>query len=819
MSQATARFRRVLDRLRNRPLLHDLGRYDAVVQRIAALGRELEPLADDTLRRRGAELRVRPTTADDPVDAFALAREAARRTVGMFPYEEQVLAALALDEGHVVEMQTGEGKTLAAVLPAFARALDGQGVHVLTFNDYLARRDATWMGPIYEFLGLTVGHVREGLSPDERRRAYAADVTYVTAKEAGFDFLRDCRACQPGDIVHRPLHQAIVDEADSLMVDEARSPLVLAADGRTREGSPRRMAALVRRLEPGRDYVLDDNGRNVELTDRGLDRASAALGCGDLIEARNLAALTELNCALFAEALLRCDVDYIVRNGRIRIVDEHTGRVARDRHWPDGLQAALEAKEDLARRADGTILGSITLQHFLRLYPRLCGMTGTALSATEELHEFYDVRVAEIPTRLPCRRRDLPDVLYTYDAAKLDGLVAEIRAEHDRGRPVLVGTGSVEESERLASRLTEAGVPHRVLNAKNDEREAAIVAEAGAPGAVTISTNMAGRGTDIRLGGADQTAREQVVALGGLYVIGTQRHESTRIDRQLRGRAGRQGDPGESRLFVSLEDDLVVRHGIDRVIPAKLVPERCPAALDNPVLRREVARVQRIVEGQNFDIRRALYRYSAQIEDQRIRVAERRRRLLDGSSPRRLATTDAETHDALCARVGRPVVEDVERRVTLFHLDRLWSLHLADLTDLRDGIHLERLGGRDPLTEFGLRAVDLYHELDRRLDEAVVRTMRTSRITADGIDLEREGLLGPSSTRTYMVHDDPFRDALGVQLLGPGNFGLAAAAALFTTAGPLLIGWGLYNRYVRRRAPRAVRQSEETGQERAREVP
>jgi preprotein translocase subunit SecA len=777
----------------------DLASYRRRLAEMGPWAGRLARASDRDLRDRSREIRTRArggTPLDDlEVEAFALVREAAARTLGLGPFDVQVLAALAMQRGHLVEMQTGEGKTLAAIFPAFLRALGGRGVHVLTFNDYLARRDAAWMGPLYRFLGLTVSAVQEGMSPGQRRRAYAADVTYVTAKEAGFDLLRDLLCREPGDLVQRPFHFALVDEADSLLVDEARVPLVIAAGESRKEDSSYRMAEIVRRLEPEIHYRIDEYGRNVDLTEAGMQRAESLLGCGDLLAAENLDALTEINCALHAASLLTRDIDYILRHGKIEMVDEFTGRLVEDRHWPDGLQAALEAKEGLEHRPEGRVLGSISLQHFLQLYPGLCGMTGTAQPAAEELEDLYGLDLVVIPPNRPCIRRDLPDVVFTHQEAKTRGLVEEIRRVHATGRPILVGTLSVAESDRLARALRDAGVTCRVLNARTDEREAGIVARAGAPGAVTISTNMAGRGTDIRLGGEHEEERERVVALGGLYVIGTNRHESVRIDQQLRGRAGRQGDPGSTRFFVSLEDDLIVRYGIERLIPPRLWPDNQDTPLSSPLIRREIARVQRIVEGQNFEIRRTLYRYSEQVEQQRKRLHRRRREiLLDREPAGRFAAAEPELHAEICARVGAEAVRRAERQASLFHIDRLWCEHLRAIADLREGIHLLRVGGRDPLTEFLHRVVDFFHEMQRRIDEDLVRTLRDATITERGIDLEKEGLEAPSSTWTYLINDDPFRDQLGVQLAG--NTGFAAAAALYT--GWILIPWGLYNRYLRR---------------------
>jgi preprotein translocase subunit SecA len=706
------------------------------------------------------------------IDAFALVAEACSRTLDLQPFDVQILAALAMRRGHVVEMQTGEGKTLAAVFTVYHNALAGRGAHVLTFNDYLARRDASWMGPLYRFLGLTVAAIQQGMSPDQRRRAYAADVTYVTAKEAGFDLLRDALRYDPAELVQRPFHFALVDEADSLLIDEARIPLVIAGSANRAPESSRRMAEVVRRLEPEVHYEIDDYGRSVDLTDSGREHAERLLGCGDLLSAENLVTLTELNCALHAAALLRRDVDYILRDGKIRLVDELTGRVVKDRHWPDGLQAALEAKEGLELQPEGRILGSITLQHFLRLYPRLCGMSGTTEDTADELAELYGLDVVIIPTHRESIRRDDPDVVFTHQQAKLDAIVDEIRRVHAGGRPVLVGTLSVAESERLGRALRGAGIGCEVLNAKNDEREARIVARAGAPGAVTISTNMAGRGTDIRLGGPREEARDTVVRLGGLYVIGTNRHESVRIDQQLRGRAGRQGDPGSTRFFISLEDELIVRYGIGRLIPERHWPVEQAAPLDNAVITHEIARAQRIVDGQNREIRRSLRQYSERIEEQRkILLHQRVELLTDRSVPHRFRAADPERYAEACTRVGETAVQFAEKQATLNHLDRGWSEHLARIADLREGIHLLRVGGQDPLTEFVRRAAESFRRLEVRLDEGVVRTLREVPINEDGLDLDQAGLKGPSSTRTYLINDDPFRDQLAIQLAGNTGFG------------------------------------------------
>ena len=789
-------------RFHGAPVEYDLGAYDAGLAAIGALEPELQRLDQGELHARAVAIRdaVRGGAALDAVrdETFALAREAARRTLGLRPFDVQVVAALALHRGAVVEMQTGEGKTLAAVMPACLEAFAGRGAHVLTFNDYLARRDAEWMGPVYRALGLSVGWVEAGMAPAERRRAYGADVTYVTAREAGFDRLRDLLAMTPADLVHRPLHFALVDEADSLLVDEARVPLVIAGRVEGERSSVRRLAEVVTGLEAGVHFDTDEHGRNVELTEAGYERVEQALGCANLLAPENYTLLTELHCALHARALLRRDADYIVRGGRIEIVDEFTGRVVEDRHWPDGLQAALEAKEGLERRAEGRILGSITLQHFLGAYPRLCGMTGTARDAASEMEEFYGPRVVVLPTHRPLIRVDQPDVVFTHRAAKEAAVIEEVRRVHASGRPVLVGTATVDESERLAQRLAAVGVTCQVLNAKNDATEAAVIARAGAPGAVTISTNMAGRGTDIRLGGPDEAQRARVVALGGLYVVGTNRHESRRIDLQLRGRAGRQADPGESRFFVSLEDDLLVRFGLDGLIPARLRPPPQDAPIESAVVRREIARAQRIVEGQNLEIRRTLWRYASAIEDQRRRVHARRQALLLGQEEPDVWCREGARFEALVGVAGGEAVRRAEVAATLFETDRGWSDYLSFVADLREGIHLVRLGGDDPLMRFKVQAVDAVRRMQDEVEAAVRARLDT--VTARPGGLSAPELKGPSSTWTYLVNDDPFRNQLGSLLTGPGHTTFAIGAALFAT--PLLLLLGIVDRYFRKRPRR-----------------
>ena len=797
-------WRQRLQRLQGSSVQLDLRAFDEPLGEINSLEPDVQALADPAIEGRMRELRSH-TRSGGPLDAiriecFALVREASRRALGLRPFDVQVLAALALHGRAIVEMQTGEGKTLAAVMPAALHALAGAGVHVLTFNDYLAQRDAEWMAPIYGRLGLSVAYVRQGMTPDERRAAYRADVTYVTAKEAGFDFLRDLLATDPGDLVHRPFHVAIVDEADSLMVDEGRVPLVIAGrvDGPVSDTA--RLATLAAALQPGVHFDTDAYRRDVELTEAGIDHVERALGCGSLHGGTNGTLLAQVNCALHAHVLLRRDVDYIVRRGRIEIVDEFTGRVVDDRHWPDGLQAALEAKEGLARREDGRILGSITMQRFLRGYPKLCGMTGTAVDAASELRETYGLRVVVVPTNRPVVRVDHPDVVFTHRDAKERALVEEIRRAHASGRPVLVGTLTVEESERVGARLRDAGISCRTLNAKNDAAEAAIVAAAGRPGAVTIATNMAGRGTDIRLGGPDESAREKVAALGGLYVIGTNRHESHRVDLQLRGRAGRQGDPGESRFFLSLEDDLLVRYGIASLVPASLVPDRRDDPVDSRVVRREIARAQRIIEGQSFEIRRTLSRYAFIVEEQHRLLMARRTGLLLGETAPGIWHRSPERRADLVRGAGEASVCQAERLVTISHIDRVWRDHLSLCADLREGIHLVRLGGQDPLDRFAKEAIQAYARIDREIEDAVLAALSDVRIVDGQVDVTGLGLKGPSSTWTYLVNDDPFRQQIGLMLMGVGAMTVAMYSAAVLT--PLFVLMGLVERWRSRRTTR-----------------
>ena len=785
-SPAVSRLRSAFHRVSGNPVETDLSSYRVFIEEVKA--RDLAQVPDSELGSMSKHLMGPPSSGASPddlrVEAFALVREASRRSIGLDPYDCQMLAGLAMAQGKVVELPTGEGKTLAAVFPAYLYALSGKGVHILTFNDYLARRDAAWMGPIYEFLGLKVGCIQEGMSPPDKRAAYSCDVTYSTAKEAGFDFLRDQICFRKEDMVHRPFHLALVDEADSILIDEARIPLVISGIGDRVALDAGRLAALIKSLVPGKDYETDAEHRHVFLTDQGQERLEANLRCGSLYDSRNQRLLEAVYCALHAEALLRRDIDYIIRSSRIEIIDEFTGRVVDNRHWPDGLQAAVEAKEGLARRSEGRVLGSTTLQHFFGLYPRLCGMTATARPAADEFKEFYGLAVVVVPPNNPNIRKDYPDAVFTHREAKQQALVREIGEVHKAGRPILVGTVSVKESEELAADLKKTGIFCRVLNARNDEFEARIIAQAGMPGALTISTNMAGRGTDIKLGGAHEMERDRIVELGGLYVIGTNRHESLRIDQQLRGRAGRQGDPGSSRFFISLEDDIFVRYGLSERFCRRHRLSRQHEALPPGPIRKEIIHAQRIIEGQNFDIRKSLWKYSSLVEMQRRIIQEWREGVLDPAVTPGLLSEKAPDLFALgLKRFGGEKMGETERRLILSSIDRGWSDHLAWVSDTRESIHLVSLGGKTPLQEFHRSATAAFLDIRPNVENEVISVFE-SLIKREGpMDLDAAGLKGPSSTWTYLVNEDQF--GWGIQMLRGSNIGFAVGAAAFW--GPLFV--------------------------------
>ncbi|WP_012182455.1 accessory Sec system translocase SecA2 [Salinispora arenicola] len=739
-----SRFRRFLQRPGTTV---DLAPLEKLLPAIEARSEKLRVLDDVELTEAAGQ-------AEGYAEICALGREAAHRGLDQRPYDVQLLGAMALLSGKVAEMATGEGKTLTAAVAAYGHVRLGNGpVHVLTVNDYLARRDATWMEPVYDLLGLSVGWVNEASTPEQRRTAYACDVTYVSVSEAGFDYLRDQLVTDAEARVQPALRTAIVDEADSILIDEARVPMVLAGAVPGEQDPVHTAAALMPGLRRGRHYTVAEDGRSVAFTADGLRAVEAKLGI-DLYDEEHVAQLSAVNVALHAHALLHRDVDYIVREGTVELIDEMRGRVAQRRRWPDGLQAAVEAKEGLDATAEGEVLGTIAVQAYIGLYPTVCGMTATAVLVGDQLREFFGLEVAVVPPNTPCVREDEPDRIYATRAEKEEALIDEIRRNHERGRPVLVGTLDVKESESLAAGLDAADVPCIVLNAKNDDEEAAIIAEAGAYGAVTVSTQMAGRGVDIRLGGSDQADRDRVAELGGLYVIGSGRHDSRRVDDQLRGRAGRQGDPGGSVFFVSLQDDLVVRHAGDTVPPSPRM--NADGLVTDPQVDYAVEHAQRVAEGVNHEIHRNTWRYSVVVEQQRKALAERRERLLT-SDVAALMLLDKVSDKA--GEMDEDLLARVARSIALFHLDRLWAEHLAELSEVREGVHLRALGRLDPLDEFHRAAVPSFNDLVPEIERRTIETF-TETDFDDDWEPDEAKLVRPSATWTYLVHDNPFGSEL-----------------------------------------------------------
>ncbi|MBX6350591.1 MAG: preprotein translocase subunit SecA, partial [Clostridia bacterium] len=662
----------------------ELRRIQPVLERVNALEPEMQALDDRALAAKTGEFRerlLRGERLDDLLpEAFAAVREASRRVLGLRHFDVQILGGVVLHEGKIAEMATGEGKTLVATLPIYLNALTGRGVHLVTVNDYLAKRDSEWMGQVYKFMGLSVGLVTHATEPQERQRAYRADVTYGTNNEFGFDYLRDNMVLYPEQRVQRGLHYAIVDEVDSILIDEARTPLIISGVSDKPTELFYKFARIVERLRPEEDFTVDEKARTVAPTEEGVAKVEKALGVENLYATDNMDLAHYLENALKARVLMKRDRDYVVKDGQVIIVDEFTGRLMFGRRYSDGLHQAIEAKENVKIAQASQTLATITFQNYFRMYEKLAGMTGTAATEADEFDKIYGLAVVVIPTNRPMIRKDLPDVIYKTEAAKFRAIVREIRERHERGQPILVGTASIEKSERLSQMLKREGIPHQVLNAKNHEREAEIIAQAGRLRQVTISTNMAGRGTDILLGGnpeyrarqelvkrevpeeviavaverapTDDPAvlearrvfrefvekykaeadreHEEVVALGGLHVIGSERHEARRIDNQLRGRAGRQGDPGSSRFYVSLEDDLMRLFAADTI---RGLMDRLGVEEDEPIehglVTRAIETAQRRVEARNFEIRKHLLDYDDVMNQQREVIYAERRRVLE----------------------------------------------------------------------------------------------------------------------------------------------------------------------------------------------
>ncbi|MEV8613213.1 accessory Sec system translocase SecA2 [Amycolatopsis sp. NPDC051373] len=756
ISRVGKRLRRIIQR----PGSVELTRYEALLPAVAKLEPELEKLSDAELTERAEKLRedlggAKVFNDDQLVETCALGREAARRALGERAFDVQVLGTMGLLTGHVVQMETGEGKTLAGALAAAGYALRGNRVHVVTVNDYLARRDAEWMKPVYDLLSVTVGWVEPAHSRDERKDAYGKQVTYGAVAEIGFDVLRDRLVTDVDDLVQPAPEVAIVDEADSVLVDEARVPLVMAGSI-DHNDADEEVATVVRRLRLGLHYETDTDGRNAWLTTAGASVVEKSLGGIDLYGDTGSDRLAAVNVALHAHALLTRDVDYLVRDGKVQLINAARGRVAELQRWPDGLQAAVEAKEQVAATDRGEILDSITVQALLARYPSVAGMTGTAVAVAEQLREFYSLEVAVIPPNTPNVREDLPDRIFGSPSQKLRAIEEEIRKVHETGRPILVGTQDVAESEELADKLAKVDLPCVVLNARNDAEEAAIIAEAGKKGAVTVSTQMAGRGTDIRLGGTDGASREEVAELGGLHVIGTARYPSSRLDGQLRGRSGRQGDPGSAIFFASLNDDLVLSNAPD--IPEGIDADTETGEITDPAALRQINHAQRVAEGVDLEIHRNTWRYTRLIERQRTELLEHRDKVLhtafaaealEKAQPEKFAEVKEKLDDT-------ERLEQLSREVVLFHLDQLWSDHLAYLTDVRESIHLRALARETPLDEFHRAAIPEFHKIIPESAARASKTLEEAEITDDGIDLADAGVRRANTTWTYLVHDNPF---------------------------------------------------------------
>ncbi|MEZ5648190.1 MAG: preprotein translocase subunit SecA [Alphaproteobacteria bacterium] len=790
------------------------------VDRINALESSVAALSDDTLRGRTLEFRERLSkgeTLDNLLpEAFATVREAGKRVLGQRHFDVQLKGAMVLHQGRIAEMRTGEGKTLVATLAAYLNALPGKGVHVVTVNDYLAKRDSEWMGRLYRFLGMSVGCIVHGLTDEERRAAYAADITYGTNNEFGFDYLRDNMKFRLDSMVQRPFNYAVVDEVDSILVDEARTPLIISGPAEDSSELYRRVDVIIPDLSPPH-WEKDEKARSVTMTDAGVEkveellRGAGLIAEGGLYDIDNVTVLHHVTQALRAHKLFSRDTDYIVKDGKVLIIDEFTGRIMEGRRYSEGLHQALEAKEKVEVQLENQTLASITFQNYFRLYPKLAGMTGTAMTEAGEFQEIYKLEVIEIPTHRPMIRKDYDDEVYRTKREKVKALIDQIEDCHKRGQPVLVGTVSIEKSEELAAELKKRRIPHSVLNARYHEQEAFIIAEAGIPGAVTIATNMAGRGTDIQLGGnkemrewrelegipegSERDARRaaihadidkkkaEALAAGGLYVIGTERHESRRIDNQLRGRTGRQGDPGASKFFLSLEDDLMRIFGSERmdVILRKLGLKEGEAII-HPWINKALEKAQQKVEARNFEIRKQLLKFDDVMNDQRKVIYEQRREIMQADDVS--DTIEAMRHEALeqlvarcipansyaeqwalddlhagalrltgvnlpikdwareegiadqeilerveaeatrkmaekTANFGPDIMRSAEKSLLLQLLDQSWKDHLLQLDHLRQGISLRAYAQRDPLNEYKSEAFSLFEAMLSGLRETV----------------------------------------------------------------------------------------------------
>jgi len=745
----------------------EINRFQSKVELVNAFEKDIIKLSDKELTCKTDNFR-KELSKGKPLDdilpeAFAVVREAARRSIGLRPFDVQLIGGMVLHEGKVSEMKTGEGKTLVATLPMYLNALEGKGAHLVTVNDYLAKRDGEWMGKVYHALGMKTGIIQnqgvsyifepgykpeeqeepddknpalvqmENLRPCSRKEAYACDITYGTNNEFGFDYLRDNMARDPEQLTQRDLHFAIVDEVDSILIDEARTPLIISAPAEQSAGLYSRFAQIVPNLKNDEDFKVDEKDKAISITDSGVSKVERLLGIKGLYDVSNITLVHHLEESLKAQFLFKKDKDYVVKNGEVVIVDEFTGRMMPGRRYSEGLHQAIEAKEGVEVQRESETLATISFQNLFRLYKKLSGMTGTAETEAEEMHKIYNLEVVVIPTNKQMIRRDKSDQIYKNNEGKYSAIADKIAELHNKKQPVLVGTVSIEKSEIVSRLLKRRGVKHEVLNAKNHEREAAIIAQAGRPGAVTVATNMAGRGVDIVLGGLplSKDSRDVVLNAGGLFVLGTERHESRRIDNQLRGRSGRQGDAGESRFYLSLEDDLMRIFAGDRLksIMTRLgLPDDQP--IENKMVSRAIESAQRRVEGHNFDIRKHLVEYDDVMNKHREVVYGRRRKILFMDPTKEnwlhektlelLSDDEKKVFIAKVNQYGLEVIKQAERAINLAVIDRLWIDHLNTIEALRTSIGLRGYGQVDPLVVYKQEAFNLFEKLLREIDDEVV---------------------------------------------------------------------------------------------------
>ncbi|MEZ6209232.1 MAG: preprotein translocase subunit SecA [Candidatus Paceibacterota bacterium] len=742
-----------------------------IVEKINSLEESFSALSQEDLKNKTSELRARyqkGESLDDMLpEAFAMVREAAKRTMNMRHYDVQLIGGIALHKSGIAEMRTGEGKTLVATLPVFLNALTGKGVHVVTVNDYLARRDAVWMGQIYDYLGLSLSVINSRVSyiydststtdsvdgeRDEegaykvsyeylrevnRKDAYAADITYGTNHEFGFDYLRDNITNNKENLVQRGFYYAIVDEVDSILIDEARTPLIISMPAEESDDFYRKFADIAKMMLPETDYKVDEKQRAINLTDEGIQKAEKALGIENIYTEKGIKYVHHLETAVKAKALFIKDKDYVVNGGEIVIVDAFTGRLQPGRRWSEGLHQAVEAKEGVSVKRESRTAASITYQNYFRFYEKLSGMTGTAATSKEEFYSVYKLDVITIPTHRPIQRLDRDDLIFQTENGKFQAIARKIKELHEKGQPVLVGTISIERNELLSAHLMQEGIPHKILNAKNHEEEGLIIADAGKKGAVTIATNMAGRGIDIKLGGVDATKEqsEEVKALGGLFVLGTERHEARRIDDQLRGRAGRQGDPGETQFFVSLDDDLMRIFGPDRIksmMGRFGIPEDMP--IENSLISRGLRNAQTKIEGIHFDSRKYVLAYDDVLSRQRNAIYDRRRNLLLGdrteidSLLEELSNISPDIRIMINnkkASIPEDAFYETVRRIALYVIDLLWIEHLETMDYLRSSVNLRAYGGRDPLVEYKKEALNLYKNMEISYENQVIDLIET----------------------------------------------------------------------------------------------